>query len=55
MIGAMRPTRPHPPQIRAKDDYRQKEEDAGNLEPNNAANTPEGAKETSHAAGNASA
>ena len=55
MIGALRPTSPHPPQIRAKDDYRQKEEDAGHLEPNDAANAPEGAKKTAHAAGNSSA
>lgn len=52
MIGALRPTGPHPPQIRAKDDYRQKEEDAGNLEPNDATDTTEGAKKTAHATGN---
>lgn len=55
MIGAMRPTRPHAPQIRAKDDHRQEEEDAGNLEPDNAAHAPEGTEKAAHATGNASA
>ena len=53
MIGPLRPTCPHAPQIRAKDDYRQKEEDAGNFEPDDAANAPKGTKKTAHATGNA--
>ena len=55
MIGPVRPTGPHSPQIRAKDDYRQKEEHAGNFEPNDAANPTEGAEETANATGNATA
>jgi hypothetical protein len=55
MIWALRPTRTHAPQIRAKDDYRQKEENAGNFEPDDAANAPEGTEKAAHSAGNASA
>jgi len=54
MIGPVRPTCPHTPQIRAKDDYRQKEENAGNFEPDDAADAPEGTEKTAYAADNAS-
>jgi hypothetical protein len=55
MIGPVRPTGPHPPKVWRKDDDRQKEEDAGDFEPQDAAYSPEGAQKATHAASDTAA
>ena len=54
VIGAVRPTGPHAPEIRRKNDHRQQEEDACHFEPNDAAHASEGSKKAAHAACHAS-
>lgn len=55
MVGAMSPTGPHAPEIRSKDDYRQKEENTCDFEPNFAANAPEGAQKATDSTRHATA
>jgi hypothetical protein len=55
MLGAMSPTGPHAPEVWSKDDYRQKEKNAHDLEPDDAANAPEGAQKATDATRHASA
>jgi len=55
MIGSLRPTCPHAPQVWRKDDDRQQEKDAGDFKPKDAAQALEGAKEAADAASDASA
>jgi len=55
MIGSLRPTCPHAPQVWRKDDDRQQEKDAGDFKPKDAANALEGTKKAAHAASDASA
>lgn len=55
MVGAMSPTGPQAPEIRSKDDYRQKEENTCDFKPNFAANAPEGAQKATDTTRHASA
>jgi hypothetical protein len=55
VVGAVGPTGSHAPKIRSKDNYRQKEKDARDFEPDNAANAPEGAQKAADATGHPSA
>ncbi len=50
MIGAVSPTRPCIPQLRSKNHHRQQEEGARYLQPQDAADSAEGAQESAHAA-----
>jgi hypothetical protein len=54
VIGAVSPTGSHAPQVWGKHNDRQKEEDAGNFEPQNAADPAKGAQKAAHAAGDSS-
>lgn len=55
MVGAVGPAGPHAPKVWRKDDHRQKEEDARDFEPQDAAHAPEGAQKAAYATRHASA
>jgi hypothetical protein len=55
VVGAVRPTGSHAPEVWSKDNHRQKEKDARDFEPDNAANAPEGAQKATDATRHASA
>lgn len=50
MIGTVGPTGPRAPERGGENDYRQEEEDARHLEPENAAHAAKGAKKAAHSA-----
>lgn len=55
MIGPMKPAHPRPPDQRRKNNYRQQEEDAGDLEPKDSAYPAKGTQKTAHTSHNAAA
>jgi len=55
VVGTVSPTGPHPPKVGRKHDDRQKEEDSGDFEPQDAAHTAKGTQEAAHAMCDASA
>ena len=55
MIGSMRPTGPHAPEIGRKDDNRQQKKDAGDFKPQYPAYAHEGAEKSTETAGDSTA